>query len=160
MALVQLPVVEQLLDAVRAVLAGARVGEVAASFGVSQQSVYARMVRYLAGGVAGLADRSRAPQRHSPICGAGGHFGQIGADVVLDGPADDAAGASRCGWYTVTTAMPSVGSEVGEAFSRQWASEGDTAPRVVSVLHRSRSGRRQRPRPGGGWVWWPRQWAR
>jgi hypothetical protein len=36
MALVQLSVVEQRLDAVRAVLAGARVGEVAASLGVSR----------------------------------------------------------------------------------------------------------------------------
>jgi len=64
-ALVQLPVVEQRLDAVRAVLAGARVGEVAASLGVSRQSVHAWTVRYLAGGVAGLADRSHRP-RSSP----------------------------------------------------------------------------------------------
>lgn len=65
MALVQLSVVEQRLDAVRAVLAGARVGEVAASLGVSRQSVHAWMVRYLASGVAGLADRSHRP-RSSP----------------------------------------------------------------------------------------------
>src|SRR3712207_4911750 len=65
MALVQLSVVEQRLDAVRAVLAGARVGEVAASLGVSRQSVHAWTVRYLAGGVAGLADRSHRP-RSSP----------------------------------------------------------------------------------------------
>ena len=39
MALVQLSVVEQRLVAVRAVPAGARVGEVAASLGVSRQSV-------------------------------------------------------------------------------------------------------------------------
>jgi transposase InsO family protein len=65
MALVQLSVVEQRLDAVRAVLAGARVGEVAASVGVSRQSVHAWMTRYLAGGVAGLADRSHRP-RSSP----------------------------------------------------------------------------------------------
>ena len=63
MALVQLSVVEQRLDAVRAALAGARVGEVAASLGVSRQSVHAWMVRYLAGGVAGLADRSHRPGR-------------------------------------------------------------------------------------------------
>ena len=39
MALVVLSVVEQRLDAVRAVLAGAQVTEVAASIGVSRQSV-------------------------------------------------------------------------------------------------------------------------
>ena len=61
MALVQLSVVEKRLDAVRAVLTGARVGEVAASLGVSRQSVHAWLVRHLAGGVAGLVDRSHRP---------------------------------------------------------------------------------------------------
>jgi transposase len=70
MALVQLSVVEQRLDAVRAVLAGAQVGEVAASLGLSRQSVCAWMVRYLAGGVAGLVDRSHRP-RSSPAQVAG-----------------------------------------------------------------------------------------
>jgi transposase-like protein len=60
---VQLSVIELRLDAVRAVLAGARVGEVGASLGVSRQSVHAWMVRYLAGGVAGLADREPAMTR-------------------------------------------------------------------------------------------------
>ena len=45
MALVQLSVVEQRLGAVRGVLAGARVGEIAASRGVSRQSVHAWTVR-------------------------------------------------------------------------------------------------------------------
>src|SRR3954452_15673846 len=62
MALVALSVVEQRLDAVRAVLAGASVTEVAAEVGVSRQSVHAWLGRYLSEGVAGLADRSHRPQ--------------------------------------------------------------------------------------------------
>lgn len=61
MALVALSVVEQRLDVVRAVLAGARVTEVAASVGVSRQTVHSWMTRYLVEGVAGLADRSHRP---------------------------------------------------------------------------------------------------
>ncbi|MBO0828762.1 MAG: helix-turn-helix domain-containing protein, partial [Streptosporangiales bacterium] len=61
MALVALSVLEQRLDAVRAVLAGATVTEVAASVGVSRQSVHAWVGRYLVEGVAGLADRSHRP---------------------------------------------------------------------------------------------------
>lgn len=62
MALVVLSVVEQRLDAVRAVLAGATVTEVAAEVGVSRQSVHAWTARYLSEGVAGLADRSKRPK--------------------------------------------------------------------------------------------------
>ena len=62
MALVVLSKVEQRLDAVRAVLAGAQVSEVAAAAGVSRQSVHAWVVRYLLDGVAGLADRSHRPR--------------------------------------------------------------------------------------------------
>lgn len=62
MALVALSVVEQRLDAVRAVLAGADVVEVAAQVGVSRQSVHAWLSRYLSEGVAGLADRSSRPR--------------------------------------------------------------------------------------------------
>ena len=62
MALVALSVVEQRLDAVRAVLAGASVTEVAAGVGVSRQSVHAWLGRYLSEGVAGLADRSHRPK--------------------------------------------------------------------------------------------------
>ena len=62
MALVALSVVEQRLDAVRAVLAGASVSEVAAQVGVSRQSVHAWVGRYLSEGVAGLADRSSRPR--------------------------------------------------------------------------------------------------
>jgi transposase InsO family protein len=61
LALVALSVVEQRLDAVRAVLAGATVVEVAAGVGVSRQSVHTWVARYLLDGVAGLADRSRRP---------------------------------------------------------------------------------------------------
>ena len=61
MVLVQLSVVEQRLDAVRAVLAGARATEVADSIGVSRQSVHTWIARYLVEGLGGLADRSRRP---------------------------------------------------------------------------------------------------
>ena len=62
MALVALSVVEQRLDAVREVLSGASVTEVAARFGVSRQSVHTWVGRYLSEGVAGLADRSHRPK--------------------------------------------------------------------------------------------------
>lgn len=61
MALVVLSVVEQRLDAVRAVLSGAKVTEVATAIGVSRQSVHSWVARYLAEGLAGLADRSHRP---------------------------------------------------------------------------------------------------
>ena len=62
MALVVLSKVEQRLDAVRAVLGGAQVSEVAAAVGVSRQSVHSWVVRYLLEGVGGLADRSHRPR--------------------------------------------------------------------------------------------------
>ena len=61
MVLVVLSKVEQRLDAVRAVLAGASVTEVAATIGVSRVSVHAWLHRYLTEGVPGLADRSHRP---------------------------------------------------------------------------------------------------
>ncbi len=69
MALIALSVVEQRLDAVRAVLAGASVTEVAAQVGVSRQSVHTWVGRYLSEGVSGLADRSSRPRscpHHAP----------------------------------------------------------------------------------------------
>jgi transposase InsO family protein len=65
LALVALSVVERRLDAVRAVLAGAAVTEVADRVGVSRQSVHSWVTRYLSEGLAGLADRSHRP-RSSP----------------------------------------------------------------------------------------------
>jgi transposase InsO family protein len=61
LVLVALSVVEQRFDAVRAVLSGARVTEVAAAMGVSRQSVHTWIGRYLAEGLPGLADRSHRP---------------------------------------------------------------------------------------------------
>src|SRR5215211_7134002 len=58
-------VVEQRYDAVREVLEGRGVTEVAARYGVSRQSVYTWVGRYRAGGLAGLQDRSHRP-RNSP----------------------------------------------------------------------------------------------
>jgi transposase len=65
LALVVLSVVEQRLDAVRAVLDGADVVEVAARVGVHRATVHRWVARYLTGQLAGLADRSHRP-RSSP----------------------------------------------------------------------------------------------
>jgi transposase len=65
LALVVLSVVEQRLDAVRAVLDGADVVEVAARAGVHRATVHRWVARYLSGQLAGLADRSHRP-RSSP----------------------------------------------------------------------------------------------
>jgi transposase InsO family protein len=62
LALVVLSVVEQRLDAVRAVLAGAMVTEVAAAAGVSRSTLHRWISRYLSGNVAGLTDRSHRPR--------------------------------------------------------------------------------------------------
>jgi hypothetical protein len=58
LALVVLSVVEQRLDAVRAVLGGADVVEVAASIGVHRSTLHRWIGRYLTEQLAGLADRS------------------------------------------------------------------------------------------------------
>ena len=61
LALVVLSVVERRLDAVRAVLAGADVVEVAARVGVHRSTLHRWIGRYLSGQLAGLADRSHRP---------------------------------------------------------------------------------------------------
>jgi transposase InsO family protein len=61
LALVVLSVVEQRLDAVRAVLAGAGVTEVAARAGVHRATVHRWVARYLSEQIGGLADRSHRP---------------------------------------------------------------------------------------------------
>jgi transposase InsO family protein len=61
LALVVLSVVEQRLDAVRAVLGGAEVTEVAARLGVHRSTVHRWVARYLSGQLAGLADGSHRP---------------------------------------------------------------------------------------------------
>ena len=60
--LVELSVMEQRYQAVLAVVQdGWQVTEVAERLGVSRQSVHAWIVRYEAGGLAALADRSHKP---------------------------------------------------------------------------------------------------
>src|SRR5262245_49859656 len=61
LALVVLSVVEQRLDAVRAVLGGMDVVEVAARTGVHRSTVHRWVARYLAEGIGGLSDRSHRP---------------------------------------------------------------------------------------------------
>jgi transposase InsO family protein len=61
LALVVLSVVEQRLDAVRAVLAGASVVEVAAEIGVARSTLHRWIGRYLTESVGGLTDRSHRP---------------------------------------------------------------------------------------------------
>jgi transposase InsO family protein len=61
MALVVLSVLEQRLDAVRAVLGGADVTEVAARLGVHRSTVHRWTTRYLTDQLTGLADRSHRP---------------------------------------------------------------------------------------------------
>ena len=56
MALVVLSVVEQRLDAVRAVLSGESVVEVAVRYEVARSMLHRWVGRYLEGSVAGLAD--------------------------------------------------------------------------------------------------------
>jgi transposase len=65
LALVVLSIVEQRLDAVRAVLARSDVMEVAAGVGVHRSTVHRWVGRYLAEQLAGLVDRSHRP-RSSP----------------------------------------------------------------------------------------------
>lgn len=62
MALVVLSVVEQRLDAVRAVLAGAQVSEIAGLAGVHRTTVQRWVARYLSEQIGGLADRSHRPR--------------------------------------------------------------------------------------------------
>jgi transposase InsO family protein len=61
LALVVLSVVEQRLVAVRAVLDGAEVVEIAARLGVHRATLHRWVARYLTGQLAGLADRSHRP---------------------------------------------------------------------------------------------------
>lgn len=63
LALVVLSVVEQRLDAVRPVLGGADVTEVAVRCGVHRSTPHRWISRYLTGQLAGLADRSHRPAR-------------------------------------------------------------------------------------------------
>ena len=58
----QQALVEYRYRAVREVLGGAPIGEVAARYGTSRQSVHAWRKRFEAEGTAGLTDRSRRPK--------------------------------------------------------------------------------------------------
>ncbi len=62
MHLVEIGVMEQRYEAVRAVQDGWKVTEVAERLGVSRQSVHRWIVRYEQGGLPALADRSHRPE--------------------------------------------------------------------------------------------------
>src|SRR3989337_4092355 len=59
----ELSVVEQRYLAVREVLAGAKVTDVATRYGVDRRTVHRWLVRYAAEGLGALADRSSRPDR-------------------------------------------------------------------------------------------------
>ncbi len=61
--LVELSMVEQRYDAVRDVLDGATVTDVATRFGVDRRTVHRWLLRYANEGLAALADRSSKPDR-------------------------------------------------------------------------------------------------
>jgi transposase InsO family protein len=61
LALVVLSIVEQRLDAVRAVLDGAPLSEVAVAVGVHRATLHRWVARYLVDGLPGLSDRSHRP---------------------------------------------------------------------------------------------------
>jgi transposase len=61
LALVVLSIVERRLDAVRAVLEGAEMTEIAATVGVHRATLYRWVTRYLTEGLPGLSDRSHRP---------------------------------------------------------------------------------------------------
>jgi transposase-like protein len=60
--LVELGVVEQRYDAVKEVLDGGTVTEVARRYGVTRQSLHNWLRRYRERGMAGLVDRSKRPR--------------------------------------------------------------------------------------------------
>jgi hypothetical protein len=87
LALVVLSMVEQRLDAVRAVLAGADVTEVAAGIGVHRSTVHRWVGRYLAEQLAGLVDRSHRPHS-SPARvpdGSRSRWRRCGGNIPLGG---------------------------------------------------------------------------
>ena len=84
----ELKVVERRYQAVLQVLDGIPVAEAAERFGVARQTVHRWVARYRDNGLAGLADRSRAPRAHPwrtisampglfPCGGAGGMIFRI-----------------------------------------------------------------------------------
>lgn len=134
MALVVLSVVEQRLDAVRAVLDGAEVVEVAAQLGVHRATLHRWIARYLAGQLAGLADRSHRP-RSCP--------GQV-AEVVEVAVAEMRREHPRWGSRRIRLEMLRKPAP--------WAAEGLVVPseRTINrILHRQgllRARPRKRPR--------------
>ena len=61
--LVELSMVEQRYDAVREVLDGATVSDVATRYGIDRRTVHRWLVRYANEGLAALADKSSRPDR-------------------------------------------------------------------------------------------------
>ena len=74
--LVELSMVEQRYDAVREVLDGATVTDVAIRYGVDRRTLHRWLVRYANEGLAALADKSSRPDRCPH---------QVAPEVVSDG---------------------------------------------------------------------------
>ena len=98
MALVVLSKVEQRLDAVRAVLGGAKVSEVAGSVGVSRQRLHTWLTRYLlegGGRAGGPVASARVVSARDAGAGAGQGGGAaaatfaVGCETDPDGAAED-----------------------------------------------------------------------
>ncbi len=145
MALVALSVVEQRLDAVRAVLAGGRVTEVAAFAGVSRQSVHGWVRRYLSEGLAGLADRS-----HRPVSSPSRTSGSVEAWVAELRRGHPRWGAKRIRMQLLREAPPGVGVPSKRTVNRILTRQGFVVPRR---RRRSRDSYVRWSRPGPMQLW-------
>lgn len=94
--------VEQRYRAVLEVMDGSPVSEVAVRYGVSRQTVYAWKARYSAGGMAGLAERSRRPQTTPTRLAA-----EVEALVCQMRQAHPRWGARRIAWELTSSGVPS-----------------------------------------------------
>lgn len=140
MALVALSVVEQRLDAVRAVLAGATVTAVAAQIGVSRQSLHTWVGWYLTDGVAGLADR---PPGTEVVSALRRHGGGSGGHRVA--PGASALGANRTRTELLRKPVPAPGPRPGSVV----VPSVSTINRILAVWVSPRLGGRRcaSPRP-------------
>jgi transposase InsO family protein len=145
LALVALSVVEQRLDAVRAVLSGARITEVASLTGVSRQSVHTWMTRYLAEGLPGLADKS-----HRPASCPHQVAGEVEVAVAEMRRQHPKWGAARIRLEMLRRPVPRLVVPSERTISRVLARQGLISPRPRK---RPRDSYRRWQRPGPMQLW-------